>query len=651
MARISTLLSPILFLLFILLLGEVQAQPVSDPSGSVAIGGVLPDPAAMLDLQSAKKGFLMPRMTSVQRDGVANPPEGLMIYNTDLGVVQTWSDASGVWQWDTFITTGSNLGWLTIGNGGLVDGTDNYLGTLDAVPLRMVVNSTERLVLNTNGSIQRDAGGSGRGVEAVDIQVSRANVTEVASGDYSVIGGGVNNTASSLSATVGGGRENRAANSYSVVSGGRTNEATGFYSVVGGGQSNEATNFYSAAGGGQNNKATGFYSVVGGGQNNQATNFYSVVGGGQSNKAIGSYAVISGGQSNQATGFRGFVGGGGVNFASGALAAVAGGEDNGASGDNAFVGGGYSNRASNLASVTAGGGENVASGEYAAVLGGEINIASGTHSFVGGGRLNTAAGDYSAISGGYGLTLDAATDGSFGFLGGNSGANGMTISTPDIAVFGNVDMWLANNNGTGSQLRFFEPDATPGSGAFPNGSHYTSFEARTQSADINYLLPDVPGGVGDILAIDAIAGTQISLDWTSDATLSSLRLNGATAVTNSRIVVNGGHWTSQGAAPNALGDGTNLATYVMVATASTDVAGRIIATDGGGIGTGVIIVTFNAAYATDPIVVVTPANMMAAGSTYFVSNTTTTSFEINISTTTGNGADTYLFNYHVIEID
>ncbi|MGE3799750.1 MAG: hypothetical protein AB7H80_01885 [Candidatus Kapaibacterium sp.] len=236
-------------------------------------------------------------------------------------------------------------------------------------------------------------------------------------------------------------------------------------------------------------------------------------------------------------------------------------------------------------------------------------------------------------------------------MGGNVGTFNMTVNDDDVAMFGNVDVWLANNNGTGSQLRFFEPDATPGSGAFPNGSHYTSFEARTQSADINYLLPDAPGGVGDILAIDAIAGTQVSLDWTSDATLSSLRLNGATAVTNSRIVVNGGHWTSQGAAPTAVGDGTNLAASVTFATASTDVAGRVTATDGGGIGTGVITVTFNAAYATDPIVVVTPANGTAAGSTFFVSNTTTTSFDINVSTTNGNGTDTYLFNYHVIEID
>ncbi len=47
-----------------------------------------------------------------------------------------------------------------------------------------------------NTTLQVDLGGNARGVSAIDLQVTRANATEVASGDYSFIAGGVENTAS-----------------------------------------------------------------------------------------------------------------------------------------------------------------------------------------------------------------------------------------------------------------------------------------------------------------------------------------------------------------------------------------------------------------------------------------------------------------------
>ena len=44
----------------------------------------LPDSSAMLDVQSTNKGILVPRMTATQRDAIANPATGLLVYvNTD----------------------------------------------------------------------------------------------------------------------------------------------------------------------------------------------------------------------------------------------------------------------------------------------------------------------------------------------------------------------------------------------------------------------------------------------------------------------------------------------------------------------------------------------------------------------------------------
>jgi hypothetical protein len=46
-------------------------------------GATSADPSAILDLKSASKGFLPPKMTTAQRDAISSPATGLIIYNTD----------------------------------------------------------------------------------------------------------------------------------------------------------------------------------------------------------------------------------------------------------------------------------------------------------------------------------------------------------------------------------------------------------------------------------------------------------------------------------------------------------------------------------------------------------------------------------------
>ena len=46
----------------------------------VGIGTVTPDESAILDISSTNKGFLLPRMNEAQRDAIANPAIGLLIY-------------------------------------------------------------------------------------------------------------------------------------------------------------------------------------------------------------------------------------------------------------------------------------------------------------------------------------------------------------------------------------------------------------------------------------------------------------------------------------------------------------------------------------------------------------------------------------------
>ena len=52
----------------------------------VGIGTTSPSSTAVLDLTSTAKGFLPPRMTRAQRDGIATPLAGLMIWCDNCGV-------------------------------------------------------------------------------------------------------------------------------------------------------------------------------------------------------------------------------------------------------------------------------------------------------------------------------------------------------------------------------------------------------------------------------------------------------------------------------------------------------------------------------------------------------------------------------------
>lgn len=51
-------------------------------AAQVGIGTTDPDASAMLDITSTTKGVLVPRLTEVQRTGISNPAEGLMVFDT-----------------------------------------------------------------------------------------------------------------------------------------------------------------------------------------------------------------------------------------------------------------------------------------------------------------------------------------------------------------------------------------------------------------------------------------------------------------------------------------------------------------------------------------------------------------------------------------
>ena len=53
-------------------------------SGSASLGATTANASAIFDITSTTKGFLPPRMTTAQKNAIASPANGLMVYDTDL---------------------------------------------------------------------------------------------------------------------------------------------------------------------------------------------------------------------------------------------------------------------------------------------------------------------------------------------------------------------------------------------------------------------------------------------------------------------------------------------------------------------------------------------------------------------------------------
>lgn len=80
-----------LLLLVAILSGSVSAQVSINTDNSA------PAPSAMLDVKSTSKGFLPPRMTTAQRTAIANPEQGLTIFNTDLNCLEFYQAGTNIW--------------------------------------------------------------------------------------------------------------------------------------------------------------------------------------------------------------------------------------------------------------------------------------------------------------------------------------------------------------------------------------------------------------------------------------------------------------------------------------------------------------------------------------------------------------------------
>ncbi|MEO8069408.1 MAG: hypothetical protein ABI599_17050 [Flavobacteriales bacterium] len=120
--------------------------------------GAVPAASSILDLVSADKGLLVPRIVLTATNVAAPvvlPATSLLVYNTNTAGVPPNNVTPGYYYWDgaAWVRVGAaNAGWTITGNTGTVAAT-NFLGTTDLIDFVIRTNNTERL---------RVLGGTGR---------------------------------------------------------------------------------------------------------------------------------------------------------------------------------------------------------------------------------------------------------------------------------------------------------------------------------------------------------------------------------------------------------------------------------------------------------------------------------------------------------
>ena len=139
MKKIFTLL---VVLIVVLISKSATAQNKFPSSGAAGIGTTTPNSSSLLEIKSTTKGLLIPRMTQTQRNAIASPAKGLLIYQTDNDPGFYYYDGSA---WS------SNAYWKKKGNKVYYNAGNIGIGTTTPTARLQVVDSS--VVFNASGDI------------------------------------------------------------------------------------------------------------------------------------------------------------------------------------------------------------------------------------------------------------------------------------------------------------------------------------------------------------------------------------------------------------------------------------------------------------------------------------------------------------------
>ncbi len=140
--------------------------------------------SSILELESDKQGFLLPRLTDTTAINTLTPPDGMLIYLASPAASGRglYIRKAGIWQ--RFMTDSASLDkWSKSGD--LLAGTEKF-GSLNAQTIRMITNNIERLTIDgetgkvtINKSLQvTDTTQSGKLIITDSVQFKNLNTSD-----------------------------------------------------------------------------------------------------------------------------------------------------------------------------------------------------------------------------------------------------------------------------------------------------------------------------------------------------------------------------------------------------------------------------------------------------------------------------------------
>lgn len=132
----------------IALLFLVIAINTTTQAQNVGIGTTTPNASAALEIKATDKGMLIPRLTAVQRQAIATPANGLLVYDTDSAAFSFYNGTNWL-----FVKANSNKAqdWGIKGNAGTT--ATDFIGTTDNKDLTIKTNNADAIKILANGNI------------------------------------------------------------------------------------------------------------------------------------------------------------------------------------------------------------------------------------------------------------------------------------------------------------------------------------------------------------------------------------------------------------------------------------------------------------------------------------------------------------------
>jgi trimeric autotransporter adhesin len=524
--------------LFLLVISCLMISLTSFTQIAINTDASEPDASSMLDVKSSTRGLLIPRMTTAQRNAVASPAEGLIIYDTDLGSLCI--RRSGSWVQATIVPGGSgNTNHVTFWTSpGVLNGSNNLywdnsnsrLGIGTSSPNQQLeISGAFRFPTTTSSTIGviykgsapfihnfKPAGRTGCntfiGENSGNFTMSGSNVWEASSN--TTLGYYTLNSNTS-------GYDNTAIGAFTLENNnsGYNNTAIGSSAMY---ENTIGYNNTAIGSGVMNNNADGYFNTGCG----IDVLFYNTSG--DYNTALGAQALMVNkvGSYNTAIGTNALqydtITNGNTAVGSSALDTYVNGNYNTAVGYHADVSAtaltntvtiGY-NTQSNTSNQVRLGNSSISTfycqGAYAATSSSNPNVTVNSSGQI---MRSTAV-----IPSGTGITNQVAFWSASGVLTGENdlfwdntnNRLGIGTATPSQKLEVKDGALLISNSSSAGEIRFAEPSA--------GGSNYTSFKAQTQASNITYTLPAADGTSGNVLSTNGSGTLSWATNYTGDIT-------------------------------------------------------------------------------------------------------------------------------------